>query len=58
MEALREDFRALPGVLALPAPGPAEPLEPAGPPTTTEPDPEPIAPIGAAEPVAEQLGLF
>jgi hypothetical protein len=44
-------------VLALPAPGPAEPLEPAGPPTT-EPDLEPIAPIAAAEPVAEQLGLF
>jgi hypothetical protein len=56
MEALREDFHALPGVLALPAPGPAGPLEPE--PETLEPVPAPPAPIAVAEPVAEQLGLF
>ena len=55
MEALREDFRALPGVLALPAP------DPAGRWSRSPRRPSPSgasAPIAVAEPVAEQLGLF
>jgi uracil-DNA glycosylase len=54
LESLREDFHALPGLLALPAPPPLE-HEPV-------PDAEPVevgAPVALAEPpAAEQLGLF
>src|SRR5580704_7826213 len=56
LETLREDFRLLPGVLAMPAaapaPGPADEPEPA-------PEPEPPAePAAAPVGEAEQLGLF
>jgi DNA polymerase len=49
MEALREDFRGLPGVLALPAPGPSGPPGP-GAPATPEPDtPTPATRDGDSE---------
>ncbi|HEY7965607.1 MAG TPA: uracil-DNA glycosylase [Solirubrobacteraceae bacterium] len=55
LESLREDFHALPGILALPpalAPPPREPLAQA------EPVPEPQEEPAAAAPAPEQLGLF
>jgi DNA polymerase len=59
METLREDFRALPGVLALPAPPASAPL-PARP--EDHPESEPGAPpalvAAVDEPAPEQLGLF
>jgi uracil-DNA glycosylase len=52
LEALREDFHALPAVLALGAPAPPEPLE-------LEEPPEPDERLAVAEqPAGEQLGLF
>jgi uracil-DNA glycosylase len=55
LEALREDFHALPGVLAL-APAPPAILEPE---PEVEPEPpEPAALSAAPVPPAEQLGLF
>ena len=61
LETLREDFHALPGLLALP-PAPPRPAF-AEPPAIEQPaphEPAPAAPAaaGAAEPDAEQLGLF
>jgi DNA polymerase len=62
LETLREDFHALPGLLALP-PAPPRPAFPAEPEAEEEaPVPHELAeepsPAGAPPPPAEQLGLF
>jgi DNA polymerase len=57
LESLREDFHALPGVLALPpAPAP-EPLEPV-PEVEPQQSPAPAAVAAAEAPDPQQLGLF
>ena len=57
LETLREDFRLLPGVLAMPAPAPApEPVAEPEPVPEPEPPSEPASAAPAGE--AEQLGLF
>jgi hypothetical protein len=56
MDTLREDFHALPALLALPAPAPSAPAP--VPESAAEPG-RPSAPQApAAEPTPEQLGLF
>ena len=57
LETLREDFHALPGVLALaPAPAPPPPLEELAPEAPAEPTSPP--PASVEPPAPEQLGLF
>jgi len=55
MDSLREDFHALPAVLALPAPPPAA-AEP--PPAAGEPERMGAPALASGAPPAEQLGLF
>jgi hypothetical protein len=57
LESLREDFHALPGVLALPPAPPVEPFE-QEPVAEAGPEREPAALAVAEQPAPEQLGLF
>ena len=65
LEVLREDFKRLPELLALPAPAQPGPVEPVSEPVIPEPEllveepPTPVAELSdATEPEREQLGLF